>query len=375
VQKENQPVKKNIRAKIANETSGRATQTGETAGLDLGDKVSRYCLLNEEGRVIEEGTFRNTESSIQKCFGQWGRTRIALETGTQSGWISRLLSSYGHEVIVAHARELRGITHSNRKNDRNDAEKLARYARLDPELLHPVQHRNEQQQADLTAVRARDALVRARTLLVNAARGLAKVHGERLPPTVTKTFGRRAQEKISLVLLYALRPLLAQIDQLTHEIEHYDSLIERIAEARYPETVPLRSIPSIGPITSLTFVLTLGDRQRFTHSRDVGAYLGLQPKQQQSGEHDPQLGITKAGNSYLRKLLVQCAHYTLGHFACDSQLRQWGLGLAERGGKNAKKRAIVAVARKLAVLLHRLWVTGETYQPFLAQPQPSQLSQ
>lgn len=361
-------MKKNIRAKNPSQPSNRATETGETAGIDLGDKVSRYCLLNEGGEVIEEGTFRNTENSIQKCFGPWGRTRIALETGTQSGWISRLLSGYGHEVIVAHARELRGITHSDRKNDRNDAEKLARYARLDPELLHPVQHRDEQQQLDLSVVRARDALVRARTLLVNAARVLAKVHGERLPSTVTKTFGQRAQEKISLVLLHALRPLLAQIDQLTHQIEHYDSLVERIAETRYRETVPLRSIPSIGPITALTFVLTLGDRERFTHSRDVGAYLGLQPRQQQSGKHDPQLGITKAGNSYLRKLLVQCAHYTLGHFGRDSRLRQWGLALAERGGKNAKKRAIVAVARKLAVLLHRLWVTGQTYQPFSAQP-------
>ena len=224
-------------------------------------------MLNEGGEVIEEGTFRNTESSIQKCFGRWGRTRIALETGTQSGWISRLLSGYGHEVIVAHARELRGISHSDRKNDRNDAEKLAHYARLDPELLHPVQHRDEQQQVELSVVHARDALVRARTLSVNAARGLAKVQGKRLPPTVTKTFGQRAGEKIQFVLLSALRPLLAQIDQLTEQIEHYDSLVERIAEARYPETVPLRSIPSIGPITALTFILTLGDRERFTRSR------------------------------------------------------------------------------------------------------------
>lgn len=360
-------MKKNTKAKSKSKRIDRSTQTGETAGIDLGDKVSRYCLLNEEGQLIEEGTFRNTESSIHKCFGAWGRTRIALETGTQSGWISRLLSSYGHEVIVAHARELRGITQSDRKNDRNDAEKLARYARLDPELLHPVQHRDEQQQIDLSAVRARDALVRARTLLVNAARGLGKVHGERLPATVTKTFGRRAQQKISLMLLYALRALLTQIDQLTEQIEHYDSLIERIAEARYPETIRLRSIPSVGPITALTFVLTVADRERFAHSRDVGAYLGLQPKQQQSGERDPQLGITKSGNKYLRKLLVQCAHYTLGHFGRDSRLRQWGLALAARGGKNAKKRAIVAVARKLAVLLHRLWVSGEVYQPFFGQ--------
>jgi transposase len=342
---------------------------GETIGIDLGDKVSRYCVLSAEGQVQEEGSFRNLEPSLKKHFSSLPRTRMALETGTQSGWISRLLESYGHEVIVANTRELYGISQSDRKNDRNDAEKLARYARLDPTLLNPVRHRTEEQQTDLGAVRARDALVRSRTLLVNAARGLAKVQGLRLAPTITLTFAERSLATLPAALRTVLRPLLEQVDQLSRQIVNYDGLLEEIAATRYPETARLRSIPGVGPLTALTYVLTLSQAQRFAHSRDVGPYLGFQPKQRQSGGRDPQLGISKAGNSYLRKLLVQCAHHILGHFGPDSRLRRWGLLLAERGGKNAKKRAVVAVARKLAVLLHRLWVSNQIYQPFFGLPE------
>ena len=319
---------------------------------------------------MEEGSFRNAEASLAKQFGKLPRTRMALETGTQSGWISRQLKGYGHEVIVAHARDLQGISRSDRKNDRNDAEKLARYARLDPELLNAIEHRTAQQQTDLCAVRARDAVVRARALLVNTARGLAKTEGLRLPASLTPTFGARSLEGLPPALQTTLRPLLEQIDALGKQLETYDALVEQIAQERYAEeTKLLRSVPGVGPLTSLTYVLTLSDAQRFRHSRAVGPYLGLQPKQQQSGERDPQLGISKAGNRYLRKLLVQCSHYVLGHFGPDSRLRQWGLALAQRGGKNAKKRAIVAVARKLAVLLHRLWASQTSYQPFFGQPE------
>ena len=348
----------------------RRRASGETIGIDLGDKVSCYCVLSAEGEVMEEGSFRNAESSLAKQFGKMPRTRIALETGTQSGWISRQLESSGHEVIVAHARDLEGISRSDRKNDRNDAEKLARYARLDPALLNPIQHRTAQQQTDLCAIRARDALVRARAVLVNTARGLAKTEGLRLPPSITPTWGVRSLKGLPVPLQTVLWPLLEQIDSMGKQLETYDALVEQIAAERYPEeTTLLRSVPGVGPVTSLTYVLTLSDAQRFAHSREVGPYLGLQPKQQQSGERDPQLGISKAGNRYLRKLLVQCSHHILGFFGPDSRLRQWGLALAGRGGKNAKKRAIVAVARKLAVLLHRLWASKQPYQPFFGQPE------
>lgn len=336
----------------------------ETIGIDLGDKLSRYAILNAAGELVEEGSFRNVVSSMEKHFG--GDTkpaRIVMEVGTQSAWIERELKRLGHEVIVANARELAWITASDTKNDRSDAEKLARLARADLRLLKPVDHRTAQQQAELNVIRARDALVRARTMLVNAARGMAKGLGYRLPPAITSTFGARALALVPELLKPALSVLLAQIDALSASMNSYDKQIAALA-GQHEEVARLTTIPGVGALTALAFVLTLGRAERFEHSRDVGAFLGLRPKQRQSGDRDPQLRISKAGDKYVRKLLVQCAHHALGHWGKDSALRQWGLKKSQTGGKNAAKRAIVAVARKLAVLLHRLWRTGEIFQPF-----------
>lgn len=335
-------------------------QPAETVGIDLGDKVSRYAIVDEAGEVVEEGSFRNNAASIAKHFGKQPRSRVALEVGGQSAWIARELETLGHEVIVANARELKWITASDTKNDRNDAVKLARLARADRNLLRPVEHRTAEQQAELAVIRARDALVRARTLLVNTARGLAKGFGLRLPATVTPTFGARSLALLPARLRLVLEGVLAQIDALGQEIRAYHQRIVAIA-AQHPEIERLTSVPGVGTLTATAFVLTLGRKERFAHSRDVGAYLGLRPRQKQSGSSDPQLGISRSGDKLLRKLLVQCAHHVVGHWGKDSALRQWGLSKCTGGGK---KRAIVAVARKLAVLLHRIWVTGETFRPF-----------
>jgi transposase len=338
----------------------------EIIGIDLGDKVSRYAVLNEDGEVVEEGTFRNQTTSIEKHFRGEPR-RIALEVGAQSAWIARELQEMGHEVIVANARQVKWITASDQKSDRVDAKKLAWLARADVRLLAPVEHRTAEQQAELSIIRARDALVRARTLLVNSARGIAKSFGQRLPATVTATFGKRALATVPSMLQAALTGLLEQIDVLGRQIQDYEAQIAK-AGAKHPELERLTSIPGVGTLTALTFVLTLGRAERFSHSRDVGAFLGLRPRQRQSGGIDPQLGISKSGDKYLRKLLVQCAHHTLGHWGPDSALRQWGLTEGTGGAKGATRRAIVAVARKLAVVLHRLWVTGESFKPF---PRPA----
>ena len=343
----------------------RAEAARETIGIDLGDKVSRYAILDEAGELVEEGSFRNVITSIEKHFG--GDTkpaRIAMEVGTQSAWIESELKCMGHEVIVANARELAWITSSDTKNDRSDAEKLARLARADLRLLKPVDHRTAEQQAELNVIRARDALVRARTLLVNTARGLAKGFGGlRLPPAITSLFGTHASKLVPEILKPALSGLLAQIDALTARVKEYDRQIAALA-GQHKEVMFIQSIPGVGPLSALTFVLTLGSADRFEHSRDVGAFFGMRPKQRQSGDCDPQLHISKAGDKYVRKLLVQCAHHILGRFGKDSALRQWGLKIAQRGGKNALKRAIVAVARKLAVLMHRLWRKAEVFHPF-----------
>jgi transposase len=334
-----------------------------TIGMDLGDRFTYYCVLDEAGEVMVEQKLPTTKQGMQQVFGRIPRSRVALETGAHSPWVSRQLTQLGHEVIVAHARNVRLIGESKRKDDRLDARMLARLARLDPDLLSPVQHRSAEAQAHLTVIRARAALVGARTALVNAARGLAKSYGERLRNCGTQQVRQDLAAGLSAELKAALQPLLAEVESLSQRIAEYDRRIEQIAKEVHPEVALLKQVKGVGTLIALTYVLTWDDPHRFRRSRDAGCFLGLRPGRRNSGNSEPQLHISKEGDRYLRTLLVQGAHYILGPFGPDSDLRRWGLKLAERGGKNAKKRAIVAVARKLAVLLHKLWVSGEVYEP------------
>jgi transposase len=360
------PMKKTTHHLIA-EVPGRQSRIGMTIGIDLGDVWSHYCTLNEGGEVVDRGRFRTTSKAIEKWFTDLPPAPMAMEAGVHSIWISEQLQELGHEVIVANVRELRAISHSDRKSDQVDAEKLARYARLDPEILRPIAHRTVQQQEALTLIRARDLLVRLRTAAVNAVRGLTKSCGYRMPASSTRCFAKRSLAVMPPGLAQALDPVLEQIAAMTLKIKQYDRQIQQLNQTDYPETQALLKIHGVGHITALTFILTLGNKERFERSRDVGCYLGLRPRRSQSGERDPQLGITKAGNTYLRSLLIECANHILRPHGRDSALRQWGLHLAARGGKQAKNKAVVAVARKLAVLLHRIWVTQEPYVPFYAE--------
>ena len=334
-----------------------------TIGLDLGDRSSHYCILNEAGEVIFEHELPTRPKGIEEVFSRIPRSRIALETGTHSPWVSRQLTQWGHEVIVAHARNVRLIGESSRKDDPLDARTLARLARIDPGLLGPVRQRSAKAQIHLTVIRARAALVGTRTALVNAARGLTKSYGQRLRKCGTEQMNREIAKGLSQELQEALDPLLAEIESLNERIAEYDGRIEKIAKEVYPQVAVLKQVKGVGTLIALTFVLTLDDPHRFRRSRGVGCFVGLRPGRKNSGMSEPQLHISKEGDRYLRTLLVQGAHYILGPFGQDSDLRRWGLKLSERGGKNAKKRAVVAVARKLAVLLHKLWVSGEVYEP------------
>jgi transposase len=331
-----------------------------TIGLDLGDRWSFYCVLDEAGKIILEQKVATTPEAMKQTFGKIPRSLIAMETGTHSPWVSRLLTELGHEVIVAHAQKVELITKSNRKDDRHDARTLAR---IDPELLGPVRHRSAKAQIHLTVIRARAELVSARTALVNAARGLAKSFGERLPKCGTQQVSRELAAKLSAELRDVLEPLLREVESLNERIQEYDQRMEKIAKEVYPEVSLLKQVKGVGTQIALTYVLTIEDPYRFLKSRAVGCFLGLKPGRRNSGESEPQKKISKEGDRYLRTMMVQGAHYILGPFGEDSDLRRWGLKLAERGGKNAKKRAVVAVVRKLAVLLHRLWVSGEVYEP------------
>src|ERR1700735_4610847 len=335
----------------------------QTIGVDLEDRWSFYCVLEEAGKIILEQKVATTPEAMKQTFAKIPRSLIALEIGTHSPWASRLLTELGHEVLVAHAQKVELITKSNRKDDRHDARALARVARIDPELLGPVRHRSAQAQIHLTVIRARAELVSARTALVNAARGLVKSYGERLPQCGTQQVSWELAAALRTELREVLEPLLKEIESLNERVKEYDERMEKIAKEVYPQVSLLKQVKGVGTQIALTYVLTIEDPYRFAKSRQVGCFLGLRPGRRNSGESEPQKGISKEGDRYLRTMMVQGAHYILGPFGEDSDLRRWGLKLAERGGRNAKKRAIVAVARKLAVLLHRLWVGGEVCEP------------
>lgn len=335
-----------------------------TVGLDLGDKYSHICALDtDSGELLEEGRLRTTPEAFGRRFGYERGLRVAVEVGTHSPWVSRLLEECAHEVLVANPRRTRLIYAEGRKTDKLDAQKLARLARADPELLYPIQHRGEGSQANLSLIHSREALVRSRSQLISHARGTVKSFGSRLPGCSAPSFHKKVREHLPSELAEGLAPIVDTIASLTEKIADYDRRIEQLATERYPETELLRQVQGIGTLSALTFVLTLEDPKRFAKSRDVGAYLGLVPGRDQSGDKDVQRGITCAGDKMLRALLVSSTHYILGPFSQDSDLKRHGEKIASRGGKNAKKRAVVAVARKLSVVLHHLWVSGEVYEP------------
>lgn len=334
-----------------------------TIGMDLGDRYSQVCVVDAAGTTVQTARVRTTPAGLTRWFGAQAAAPVVVEAGTHSPWVSRHLTALGHAVLVANPRRLRLIYASDRKDDRVDAEYLARVGRLDPRLLGAITHRGAAAQAALAVLRSRDALVRTRTALINHVRGVVKAVGGRLPACSTEAFVRRAAPAIPAALAPAVAPLLAQLTTLAHQLRTYDQELARLSAEDYPETARLRQVAGVGPVTALAYVLILADPSRFPRSRAVGAYLGLQPRRRQSGARDPQLRITKAGDPLLRRLLVQAAQYILGPFGPDCDLRRHGTRIAAAGGGNAKKRAVIAVARKLAVLLHRLWVSGAVYEP------------
>ncbi len=341
-------------------------------GLDLGDKSSMLCLCNEQGQVLEQRRIATKERALAHYFQAKPAMRIAIEVGAHSPWISRLLSLWGHEVLVANPRKVKLIGNSRRKTDRIDAQTLADLASVRPRLLHPIQHMPAKAQQDRVLLRTRDALVRSRSQLINHVRGLVKSLGGRLPSCSAEAFARKAALELPAELQPRLEKTLGIIAELTESIRSYTVEIQELLRTQYPQGQQLLQIRGVGPITALTFVLTIGEPGRFAKSRVVGAYLGLVPAQRSSGQSDPQLRISKEGDPYLRRLLVQCAHYILGPYGADCDLRRFGQRLAASGGKTAKKRATIAVARKLSVLMHRLLVTGQAYEALrgdAAEPQ------
>jgi transposase len=340
-----------------------ANVPARTIGVDLGDRTSRTCELDAAGRCVHEGTVATTEAAMRRYFAARPRCRVVFETCTHSPWLARLVAGLGHEVVVANPSAMFTRGARRRRNDVLDARFLARQGRADVALLHPITPRSVDAQHALAQLRARDQLVKVRTQLINHVRGAVKAVGQRLSASSAESFARRAQRELPAALEPALRPLLDVIADLTQRIRAADHALAHLIAARYPVAQRLQQPAGVGPLTALAYVLLIDDPGRFRRSRDAGAYFGLVPRLDESSTATPQLRISKAGDGLGRRLLVSAAQYILGPFGPACDLRRHGQAIAQRGGKNAKKRAVVAVARKLAVLLHHLWVTGVAYDP------------
>ena len=280
---------------------GSTEQTKMTVGLDLGDKYSYLCVLDtDSGELVEEGRLRTTPEDLRRRFDSEEQLQVAIEVGTHSSWVNRILEGLGHEVLVANPRKTRLIYGDKRKTDKLDAQKLARLARVDPKLLYPIEHRGEESQAHLALIHSRDALIRSRTQLINHVRGTVKSFGARLPKCSAQSFHKKVADRLPSELAEALEDVVETIASLTERIRDYERRIEQLCKESYPqETGLLRQVPRVGALTSLTFVLTLEDPRRFAKSRAVGAYLGLVPGKNQSGESDPGERISGEGDEML----------------------------------------------------------------------------
>jgi len=333
-------------------------------GLDVGDRRTHACVVDAQRNVLEEFPTPTTREGLDRRFRR-EPCRVVLEVGPHSRWMEKHLRGLGHEVQVVDARKVQLISKGTHKTDRRDARTLALLGAGVPELLGTIKHRSEEAQVDLAVLLTRDHFVDLRTACVNRVRGVLKSFGIKVPATSTRAFHRKAAPLVPEALQPALLPLLEEIATLNQRIAKLDDLLKKKLVQRHPAAEKLQQVPGVGILTSLGFVLSIDDPKRFKKSRDVGPFLGLTPKKHSSGESDPQLSITRCGNPFVRRLLVQSANYILGRWGPDCDLKRYGTRLIERGGKCARKRAVVAVARKLAVLLHRLWASPTTlYDPW-----------
>jgi transposase len=332
-------------------------------GMDMGDKNHKAIGLSESGEIISREEVPCTAEGVSSYLGRHPGALLAIETGTHCRWVSKLGLDLGHEVLVGNARKLRMIWDSSRKNDWRDAEMLAKVARTDRSLLHPVALRDDGDQSLMRLVKSRDVLVRSRTRIVSHIRGFCKSEGARLPKCSAESFARLEREVCPSVRP-VVKPLFAVLRELCKKIALYDKMIaDAVKRLHGEEAALLEPIAGVGPVTAAAFLAAVGDVQAFGSARDAGPYFGLVPRQDQSGGTDRQLRISKEGNGIVRRLLVTAANYIMGPFGADCELRRHGMKIAERGGKNAMKRAKVAVARKLAVLMLAILRGKSSYRP------------
>ena len=344
-------------------TQPTMTQLPRTIGFDLGAKTSSYSVLGGGGAVVDEGSVPMSPKRVREFFTEQPQSRVVIEASGSSRWTAKIAIELGHEVIIANPRKLHHITKSYTKSDGNDAFRLADLGQVRPRLLSPVRLRSDKAHSGRMHQRVRTQLISNRTALINCVRGCARSLGHALPSCSTRVFYKRARTALPTADLEVLTPLLDQLEALAKQIDSCDQKTKLLGANEFPEAGILRQISGVGPVLSLAFVCSIDEPKAFKNSRSVGAFFGLAPKSRQSGDSSPQLRISKQGDPETRRLLVSAATYILGPFGEDCDLRRYGQRIAASGSQAARAKARIAVARKLAVLLHRLLITGEEYEP------------
>lgn len=341
-----------------------------TIGLDLGDRSTHVCVLDRDGEIVGETPLPTDRESIEALFNSVvaAQPRVIFEVGSQSRWVQKLARECGiNDILAVNPRKLALISKNLKKTDQNDAYLLARAGQALPELLSPIEHVSDEIYVERALMDSRLLLVQERTKLITRVRALAKTFGVKLQKCSTESFARNAPEQIPALLRPACHPLFALLELLDKQITAIEKACRKLIKEKYPIAAKLQRIGGVGEIVALYFVLAVADPSRIRNPRDIGAYFGLVPRKQQSGSSDPQLRITKAGNSGVRRLLVLAAHCLISR-GKDCALQRWALALCQRGGRNSKKRAIIALARKLAVVMLAIWKSGATYDPWHGVP-------
>lgn len=343
-----------------------------TIGLDLGNTFNKAVGLDAGGRVLFQEDLRNDPEAMEAFFNAHPGATVGMETGTHCRWIAALAAACGCEPVVGNARQLRLVFKSSRKNDWKDALKIAQICRADKSLFHPVTLRDDEHHRLYQLVRQRALLVGQRTQLVNAVRGFCKAGGVRLPKCDARSFASRAASLLPEGTRRDLKPLLDALAGLAAQIAAADAILEEYLDKHFPrESALLQTVPCVGPVTGAAFIALVPDPHRFRSAREAGPYFGLVPKQDQSGETDRPCEITREGNMLMRTMLVNVANLILRDAAPDTALKRFGLRLCGRGGgKVARRKAKVALARKLAVVMLAMLRSGEPFRMAEAAPQP-----
>jgi transposase len=338
-------------------------------GIDIGDKKNFVCILNNKGEILFRKEILNNKEQMEEYFESIEKASIVFEVGSHSPWISRLLVAIGHDVFICNPRRLATVSQNLKKSDEEDCLILAQLLLTGKHLLKQVRHANEDKMRDFLLIKSRRALIKCRTILINTARGIVKSFGERISPNLSAdAFHKYAGDTLKKETLEKIKDLIEVIGKTTEQILKYEKNIDAIIKKKYPTAQLLQSINGVGPLTSLAFVLTIDDPKKFAKSRSVGAFLGLVPRRDQSGNNDKQLPITKAGSKLLRSLLINCANYILSSKGEDNQIKRFGLKIKGDGtSKSRNNKAKVAVARKLSVIMHQLWVSNKPFGSILGK--------